>query len=184
MNLIKKNSKECVKLADFLQSCPNYQCLDHPSSSLDLDNLYQLTSSCFNQLNHTFKVKRLQSRKSIAEQRGGGDVSGPGPQPSGAIYDGTPISNVKDLYINVRKYMELHKISQLTEKTMIPYGIILSTLNIPNDLIVLNQIYPHIVSYLSKKQLTDNLHFETLLPIGLFVNETDMHNINHLKLNI
>ena len=78
--------------------------------------------------------------------------------------------------------MKLHQINRLTEKTMIPYGIILSTLNLPDDLIILGQLYPDLIQYLSQNQLVEILNFETLIPIGIFINQIDMNNINHLKL--
>jgi len=177
MNILKKDCKNCVQLGKLLEKCPEYQCLRNPSMSLDVDNIYQLTVNCFNDFNNKIM-------KSMKQQVGGSnDLVGPGPQPSANVFDGTPISNVKDLYVNVGKYMKLHKISHLTEKTLIPYGIILSTLNLPDDLIILNELYPDLIKYLVVNNIIDNLNFDTLVPIGIFINEIDMDNINHIKVD-
>ena len=181
MNILKNSpsGQKCVRLSQFLKECPDYQCIKDPAMSLNIADLYQLTSQCFKELNN--KIEELQT----SNQTGGGksDLTGPGPQPSGDLYDGTPLTNVKNLYLNVRKYMKLHKIPQLNETTVIPYGIILSTLNLPNNLVILNEFYPNLSQYLSKNKLVDKLNFETLVPIGIFLNETDLNNINHFKLN-
>ena len=174
MNILKKNSTECATLKQLIANCPNYKCLKNPSMSLNIKNLYQLTAQCFDELNKKIEIKN---------QVGGTDVVGPGPQPSGDLYDGIPITNVKDLYLNVRKYMKLHNIINLTEKTLIPYGIILSTLNLPNNMIILSQLYPDLTKYLAKNKLSGKLNFETLIPSGIFLNNIDLNNINHLKLN-
>lgn len=182
MSIIKIQSQSgnnCIRLSQLLENCPEYNCLKDPSMSLDLDNLYQITQKCFidlnNQIENTYAQKKNQTGGSKTNIE---DIS----QPSNNFFDGTPFTNVKDLYINVRKYMKLHQITHLTEKTMIPYGIILSTLNLPDDLIVLGQLYPDLIQYLSKNQLVEVLNFETLIPIGIFINQIDMNNINHLKL--
>jgi hypothetical protein len=187
MEILRKDHS-CVKLKDFLIQCPSYECLKHPAQSLDFDNLYQTTLQCFKKINSQVLKSSQRSQRSHSSQqsqRGGGnqDLVGPGPQPSGDLYDGTPISNVKDLYINIRNYMKMHKIIQLTSDTLIPYGIILSTLNLPKDLQILGRLYPDLIDYLVENELVDKLTFETLIPIGNIINDMDMHNINHLKLD-
>ncbi len=78
--------------------------------------------------------------------------------------------------------MQIHKIAQLKVDTLLPYGIILSTLNLPDDIEFLSDIYPDFIQYLMDNNLVEDVNFETLLPAGIFLNDTDIKNINHFKL--
>lgn len=140
-------------------------------TTLNLPNLTKLTEKFFNDLNDRLRKKIFKNK--FSPQKGGAMDD---------IYDNSSYSNIKDLYINVKKYMALHMINHLNTQTLIPYGIILSTLNLPNDLIILNELYPNLVKYLSKNDGIDNLYFDTLIPIGIFLGKIDINNINHLTL--
>lgn len=168
MNIIKNDRSKCVALSNVLETCPDYKCLKDPSRNINLENIYQMTLECFD---------NLKPHK-INNQSGGSHIKY---EPSGDLYDGTPFSNVKDLYVNVKKYMKLHNIVLLEEDQLIPYGIILKTLNLPDNPLVLSEIYPQFIEYIAKNNIED-LNFGTLIPIGFFMNEADINNINHLKI--
>ena len=161
MNFLKtddKKTKKVVKLSELLENYPECCHLKDPSMTIDLENLHKLTLEYFKNIND--QIEKKQNNQS------GGSLKLIRPSPHSI--DVASFSNVKNLYLNVCNYMKLHRIPQLTGKTLIPYGIVLSTLNLPDDLIILSHLYHDLISYLIKNQLIDKLNFETLIPMRLF----------------
>ncbi len=161
MNILTKDKKKYVSLTQFLNECPNYECFSNTEHiNVDFDQIYKLTTKYFDQINSKIGNNHVN-------QLGGG-------------FDKL-IQDINTLYNNIKRYMKLHKIEKITKKTMIPYGIILSTLNFPNDLQILGKIYPEFISYLIDENMLDFLNFNSFIPIGIFLNDNDLYNINHTK---
>ena len=177
IKIVLNDGSGCDQLKMVFSKCKDYTCGQSKENEINTDDLMDITTELFSQLNQKISIS--------LEQSGGGnghiDIDKP-EEPSSNLFDGTPVSDVKILYVNMRKYMKLHKIVRLTEEIMIPYGIILSALNLPDDITFLHELYPDFVQYLSKNKIIDHLTDQTPLPIVLFLNEIDIHNINHLKM--
>ncbi len=153
------DSQPCHSLDEYLHKCPNFQCVEQPALQLDLTQLTQITNQCFQSLN--------QKLKNMSQQTGGGTK----PKDSQQL-------KISQLYQNVIYYLKLHNISHLTSKTLIPYGIIVSTLQLPDDTDILQALYPDLMPYLSNVNNSIEINFQTQIPVGIFLNNTDIKNIN------
>lgn len=117
---------------------------------INTNRIYQFTINCFDKLIYNLK----------SEQTGGGDYQS---------------IDLNLLYKNMTDYAHTHNIRKYQKKTILPYGIILSALNLPNDPHILNLIYPALSDY-------DYSSFDSKLPLGIFLDDQDIFKINQ-KLN-
>ena len=139
-----------------MSSHKGHQHPKHPSDSLNIDQLYELTQQEFRKCN-----QRLRTQ---SQQKGGGQE----------------IPNVKELYTNIKAYMNVHSIDTITSQTMIPYGNVLSALNLPNDISIFKQLYPQLITYWHTHKIRIPPTFETVIPIGLVLADSDLNHINNI----
>lgn len=175
--LIKNNgTQECVSLAQVLDQCPNFDCINNPSINLNLNQLYQITSKCFANLNRKIQHKQSNSNASLINNQSGGGCS-----------LSSQTSDVEDLKKNLHQYLVLHNIKQLEDQTLLPFGIIISSLNLPNDFGILAELCPHLKDYLddaypNHTAVDSNGQIDkgVLIPIGVMLDVNDIQDINRL----
>ncbi len=177
--LIKNDgTQQCVALQTVLDQCPNFDCSGQSEvgTSLNLAQVYQITSDCFANLNR----KIAQTQKTLNQSGGGCNrmLSQQG--------DGIKV-NIDDLKKNLHQYLVLHNITQLTDATSLPFGIIISTLNLPNDFEILSELCPYLKEYLAESypngtafDSNGQINKGVLIPIGVMLDVEDIEDINRL----
>jgi hypothetical protein len=178
--LIKNNgTQECVSLQQVLNQCPNFDCFNDPGNNLNLDQLYQITSTCFTNLNH--KISQKQTAMGNNQSGGGCNLSSLTVSRDGITVD------IEELKKNLHQYLVLHNIKQLQDHTLLPFGIIISSLNLPNDFEILSELCPYLKDYLDDAY-PNHTAFDSngqidkgvLIPIGVMLDVTDIGDINRL----